>query len=75
MKAPKGEAYGRSETPRGELGYYIVSDGGPNPYRVKVKSPCFTALSVLPVIAKGEMVADIIAMIGSIDVVMGELDR
>jgi len=75
VKAPKGEAYGRSETPRGELGYYIVSDGGPNPYRVKVKSPCFTALSVLPVIAKGEMVADIIAMIGSIDVVMGELDR
>jgi NADH-quinone oxidoreductase subunit D len=75
VKPSKGEAYGRSETPRGELGYYIVSDGGTNPYRVKVKSPCFTALSVLPVIAKGEMVADIIAIIGSIDIVMGELDR
>jgi NADH-quinone oxidoreductase subunit D len=75
VKPPKGEAYGRSETPRGELGYYIVSDGGTNPYRVKVKSPCFTALSVLPVISKGEMVADIIAIIGSIDIVMGELDR
>ncbi len=75
VKPPKGEAYGRTETPRGELGYYIVSDGGNNPYRVKVKSPCFTALSVLPEIAKGEMVADIIALIGSIDIVMGELDR
>ncbi len=76
LKPPKGEIYGRTETPRGELGYYIVSDGaGMNPFRVKVKSPCFTALSVLPVIAKGEMVADIIAMIGSIDIVMGELDR
>jgi NADH-quinone oxidoreductase subunit D len=75
VKPPKGEAYGRSETPRGELGYYIVSDGGNNPYRVKVKSPCFTALSVLPVISRGEMVADIIAIIGSIDIVMGELDR
>lgn len=75
VKPPKGEVYGRTEAPRGELGYYIVSDGGNNPFRVKVKSPCFTALSVLPVIAKGEMVADIIAMIGSIDIVMGELDR
>jgi NADH-quinone oxidoreductase subunit D len=75
VKPPKGEAYGRTETPRGELGYYIVSDGGNNPYRVKVKSPCFTALSILPEIAKGEMVADIIALIGSIDIVMGELDR
>jgi len=75
VKPPKGETYGRTETPRGELGYYIVSDGGNNPYRVKVKSPCFTALSILPEIAKGEMVADIIALIGSIDIVMGELDR
>lgn len=75
VKPPKGEVYGRSETPRGELGYYIVSDGSLNPFRVKVKSPCFTALAVLPEIAKGEMVADIIAVIGSIDIVMGELDR
>jgi NADH-quinone oxidoreductase subunit D len=75
VKPPKGEVYGKTETPRGELGYYIVSDGGPNPFRVKIKSPCFTALAVLPVISKGEMVADIIAVIGSIDIVMGELDR
>jgi NADH-quinone oxidoreductase subunit D len=75
VKPPKGEVFGRSETPRGELGYYIISDGGTNPFRVKVKSPCFTALSVLPEISKGQMVADIIAVIGSIDIVMGELDR
>ena len=75
VKPPKGEVYGKTETPRGELGYYIVSDGTPNPFRVKIKSPCFTALAVLPVISKGEMIADIIAVIGSIDIVMGELDR
>ena len=75
VKPPKGEIYGKTETPRGELGYYIVSDGTLNPFRVKIKSPCFTALAVLPVISKGEMIADIIAVIGSIDIVMGELDR
>lgn len=75
VRPPKGEVYGKTETPRGELGYYIVSDGSPNPFRVKIKSPCFTALAVLPVISKGEMIADIIAVIGSIDIVMGELDR
>ena len=75
VKPPKGEIYGKTETPRGELGYYIVSDGSLNPFRVKIKSPCFTALAVLPVISKGEMIADIIAVIGSIDIVMGELDR
>ena len=75
VRPPKGEVYGKTETPRGELGYYIISDGSPNPFRVKIKSPCFTALAVLPVISKGEMIADIIAVIGSIDIVMGELDR
>jgi NADH-quinone oxidoreductase subunit D len=75
VKAPKGEAFARSETPRGELGFYIVSDGGNNPYRVKVKSPCFTALSVLPELSKGMLIADVVALIGSIDIVMGELDR
>jgi len=75
VKPPKGEVYGKTETPSGELGYYIISDGSPNPFRVKIKSPCFTALAVLPVISKGEMIADIIAVIGSIDIVMGELDR
>lgn len=75
VKPPKGEIYGRTETPRGELGYYVISDGSLIPFRVKVKSPCFTVLSVLPVIARGVMVADIIAIIGSIDIVMGEVDR
>jgi NADH-quinone oxidoreductase subunit D len=75
VKVPKGEIYGRSEAPRGELGYYIVSDGTGNPYRVKVKSPCFTALSVLPELSRGGLIADVVAIIGSIDIVMGELDR
>ena len=75
VRPAKGEVYDRTETPRGELGYYIVSDGVLIPFRVKVKSPCFTVLSLLPAIAKGGMVADIIAIIGSIDIVMGEIDR
>jgi NADH-quinone oxidoreductase subunit D len=76
VKPPKGDVYARSETPRGELGYYIVSDGtGVNPFRVKVKSPCFTALSILPEIGRGVLIADVIALIGSIDIVLGEIDR
>ena len=75
VRPAKSEVYDRTETPRGELGYYIVSAGGLIPFRVKVKSPCFTVLSLLPAIAKGGMVADIIAIIGSIDIVMGEIDR
>jgi len=76
VKPAKGEVYSRSEAPRGNLGYYIVADGtGVNPYRVKVKSPCFTAMSVFHVLAKGMMIADIIALIGSLDVVLGEIDR
>jgi NADH-quinone oxidoreductase subunit D len=76
VKPPKGEIYFRSEAPRGQLGYYIVSDGtGVNPYRVKVKSPCFTAMSVFHVLARGMLIADIIALIGSLDVVLGEIDR
>lgn len=75
VRPAKSEVYDRTETPRGELGYYVVSEGGLIPFRVKVKSPCFTVLSLLPAIAKGGMVADIIAIIGSIDIVMGEIDR
>jgi NADH-quinone oxidoreductase subunit D len=75
VRPAKSEVYDRTETPRGELGYYLVSDGKLMPFRVKVKSPCFTVLSLLPAIAKGGMVADIIAIIGSIDIVMGEIDR
>jgi NADH-quinone oxidoreductase subunit D len=75
VKPPKGEIYFRSEAPRGELGYYVVSDGNVNPYRVKVKSPCFTAMSAFHHLAKGMMIADIIALIGSLDIVLGEIDR
>jgi NADH-quinone oxidoreductase subunit D len=76
VKPNKGEVYARSEAPRGQLGYYIVADGtGVNPYRVKVKSPCFTAMSVFHVLARGMYIADIIALIGSLDVVLGEIDR
>jgi NADH-quinone oxidoreductase subunit D len=76
VKPAKGEAYVRSEAPRGQLGYFIVADGtGVNPYRVKVKSPCFTAMCVFHVLSKGMMIADIIALIGSLDVVLGEIDR
>jgi len=76
VKPAKGEAYTRSEAPRGQLGYYIVADGtSVNPYRVKVKSPCFTAMSVFHILSKSMMIADIIALIGSLDVVLGEIDR
>jgi NADH-quinone oxidoreductase subunit D len=76
VKPSKGEVYSRSEAPRGQLGYYIVADGtSVNPYRVKVKSPCFTAMSIFHVLSKGMMIADIIALIGSLDVVLGEIDR
>jgi NADH-quinone oxidoreductase subunit D len=75
VRPPAGEIFFRSEAPRGEIGFYIISDGTPKPIRVKAKSPCFTALSALRELSKGLMVADIIAIIGSIDIVMGEVDR
>jgi NADH-quinone oxidoreductase subunit D len=70
-----GELYVRTEAPRGELGFYIVSDGTGAPYRVKGRSSCFVNLSVLPEISRGAMVADLVAIIGSIDIVLGEIDR
>ena len=75
VKPPKGEVYGRSEAPRGQLGFYLVSDGGIMPYRLKVKSPCFTAMSAFHHLAKGMMIADVVALIGSLDIVLGEIDR
>lgn len=63
------------EGSKGELGYYIVSDGGPKPYRMRVRSPCFINVSALPKMVEGRMVADVIAVIGSIDIVLGEIDR
>lgn len=75
LKPPKGDAYMRVENPRGDLGFYIISDGTANPYRVKVRSPCFTAVSVLHEIAVGWMIADLVAILGSLDIVLGEIDR
>ena len=75
VKPPKGEAYLRTETPRGELAYYVVSDGGLIPSRVRGRSPCFVAMSVFQEIARGEMIADMVAIIGSLDIVLGEIDR
>lgn len=75
LKVPAGEVYVRTECPRGELGYHLVSDGGKTPYRLKVKSSCFTHVSMLPDMAPGQMVADFVATIGSIDIVLGEVDR
>lgn len=75
LKVPAGETYMRTECPRGELGYHLVSDGTDKPYRVKVKSSCFTHVSLLPVVGPGHLIADFVAAIGSIDIVLGEVDR
>jgi NADH-quinone oxidoreductase subunit D len=75
IKPPKGDVYFRVENPRGDLGFYIVSDGTPQPYRLKVRSPCFTAVSALHEIATGWMIADLVAVLGSLDIVLGEVDR
>jgi NADH-quinone oxidoreductase subunit D len=75
LKVPAGECYVRTECPRGELGYHLVADGGKTPYRLKVKSSCFTHVSMLGEMAPGQMVADFVASIGSIDIVLGEVDR
>jgi len=72
---PVGEAYQAIEAPKGELGFYLVSDGSPRPWRMKVRSPSFVNLQALPVMVEGRLVADVIAAIGSIDIVLGEIDR
>ncbi len=75
IKPPKGEAYRSIEGPRGELGYYIVSDGSGFPYRMRVRPPSFCNISALCKMAKGYLLADLIAIIGSVDILLGEIDR
>jgi NADH-quinone oxidoreductase subunit D len=75
FKPPAGEVYYEIENPRGALGFYIVSDGGAVPYRLKVRGPSFSNLSILNEIARDCLLGDIPAIVGSIDVVMGEVDR
>ena len=75
VKPPKGTIYSRVENPRGELGYFIISDGSTNPFRIKVRGPSFVSLEVMSELCKGHMVSDVVAILGSIDIVLGEVDR
>jgi NADH-quinone oxidoreductase subunit D len=75
IKVPKGETYVRAENPKGEMGYYLVSDGGQGPYRLKIRSASFSNISILPWILEGILVPDIIAVMGSLDFVLGDVDR
>ncbi len=75
IKTKKGEKYVRIENPRGELGFYVISNGTDKPYRVKVRAPSFCNLSVLPEMTRNVMIADLVAILGSIDIVLGEVDR
>jgi NADH-quinone oxidoreductase subunit D len=72
---PVGEVYHSIEGPKGEIGFYIVSDGSSKPYRVRVRPPCFANLSALSRMVEGRLLADVVAVIGSIDIVLGEIDR
>jgi NADH-quinone oxidoreductase subunit D len=75
FKVPAGEAYASVESPRGELGCYIVSDGGPKPHRMHVRAPSFVNLQTLPHLMHGGLIADAIAVVSSVDPIMGEVDR
>jgi NADH-quinone oxidoreductase subunit D len=75
LKPPKGEAYARIEGPKGEIGFYLISDGSPNPYRYNVRPPSFVNLTCLSQIAVGHKLADAVVILGSFDIVMGEVDR
>jgi len=75
IKPPVGEIYHSIEAPKGELGYYIVSDGSTQPYRIRVRPPSFVNLQALELMCRGQLVADVIAVIGTLDIVLGEVDR
>jgi NADH-quinone oxidoreductase subunit D len=75
IKPPVGEVFHTIEGPKGEIGVYVVSDGTNKPYRLRVRPPCFVNLQSLRHLAVGHLVADVVALIGSLDIVLGEVDR
>ena len=75
FRVPDGEVYTVIESPRGELGYYVVGDGTANPYRVHMRTPSFGNLQAVPRMVEGTLIADVIAAIGSMDFVLGDTDR
>jgi NADH-quinone oxidoreductase subunit D len=75
FRPPAGEVYGRIEAPKGELGFFLISDGGPKPYRYRVRPPSLINLTVLEDMCLGQLVADAVAILGSVDIVLGEVDR
>jgi NADH-quinone oxidoreductase subunit D len=75
MKPAVGEVYHSIEAPKGELGYFIVSDGSLQPYRVRVRPPSYVNLQALDKMVRGLLVADVVAVIGTLDIVLGEVDR
>jgi NADH-quinone oxidoreductase subunit D len=75
MHVPQGEAYCAVEHPKGEFGIYLVSDGANKPYRLKIRAPGFPHLQALDEMARGHMIADVVTLIGSQDIVFGEIDR
>jgi NADH-quinone oxidoreductase subunit C/D len=74
-RVPAGEAFGRVEGPKGELGFYVVSNGQPNPWRYHVRAPSFINLTAMAEMCRGGKIADVVAVLGSIDIILGETDR
>jgi len=75
FNVPAGEVYQGIESPRGQMGYYVVSDGSAKPWRVHMRNPSFATLQAIETMCKGRMLADVVAVVGSIDIVLGEIDR
>ena len=72
---PAGESYARGDGPKGELGFYVVSNGKPNPWRYHVRPPSFISLTPLGEMCRGQKIADAVVILGSIDITLGEVDR